>query len=228
MRVDARVSWVSFCVPVDGWVMWMSFPEHKFASMAEYFDAYAAELARAAASVCPNSLRQAGEVLLAAALDGKTVFACGNGGSAAIANHLVCDHIKGVGADSGLRPRVHSLSTNIELMTAIANDISYAEVFSWQLAALAVPGDVLVTISSSGDSENVVRATDWAVANGIRTIAMTGFAGGRTRSRAEFGLHVDADNYGIVEDVHQSLMHVLAQYIRQSRMPDDLVAQRRF
>lgn len=206
----------------------MTFPDHPFADISDYFDAYAAQLAKAAASVDRGSLFAA-QRLIAAVLerDGQ-IFCCGNGGSAGIANHLVCDHVKGVCTDTGLRPRVQSLSANVEMMTAIANDIAFAEVFSWQLSMLSRPGDLLISISSSGDSDNIVRAVEWANGNGVATIAMTGFAGGRSATAAEVNIHVAADNYGVIEDLHQSIMHVLAQYIRQARMPADLVAVRRF
>ncbi|CAA7621835.1 Phosphoheptose isomerase [Candidatus Terasakiella magnetica] len=206
----------------------MSFPAAKHPSIASYLDGYAEALSRALASVSRESLAAA-EALLAKGLEADAqVYACGNGGSAAISNHLVCDHTKGISTDTGLRPRVHSLSATVEMLTAIANDIDYAEVFSYQLGLFGRPGDVLITISSSGNSENVVRAIAKAREIGMGSIAMTGFAGGRTRTMADVSLHVDADNYGVVEDSHQTLMHVLAQYIRQARMPTDLIAQRRF
>jgi len=88
----------------------------------------------------------------------RLIFTCGNGGSAAIANHLTCDCSKGIATNTTLRPRVVSLSATVEIMTAIANDMAYSEVFVYQLKNLARPGDVLITISSSGDSENIVRA----------------------------------------------------------------------
>ena len=96
------------------------------------------------------------------------------------------------------------------------------------MRTMAAPGDVLITISSSGNSENIVRAIDWARANGVGSIAMTGFTGGRSAVRADVSLHVAAENYGVVEDVHQSMMHCLAQYLRQSAMPPELVAHRVF
>lgn len=206
----------------------MSFPDRRFGSMAEYFDAYADQLARAAASVSRDALAAAERLLSDALARDAQVYSCGNGGSAAISNHLVCDHAKGLSRDTGLRPRVHSLSATIELMTAIANDVSYGEVFAYQLKLFARPGDVLVTISSSGDSDNVVRAVEWARDNRVATIALTGFSGGRTAKLADVAVHVDADNYGVVEDVHQSIMHALAQHIRMVRMPDALIAERKF
>lgn len=206
----------------------MSFPEKPYPGIAAYLDDYAGQIGRALASVDREAMTAAMTILDQAMSQDRRIFSCGNGGSAAIANHLVCDHAKGLQADTALRPLVQSLSATVEMMTAIANDISYAEVFAYQIRTFGRPGDVLVTISSSGDSENVVRAVEWARANGLRTIALTGFKGGRTRAMAEVALHVDADNYGVVEDVHQSLMHILAQFLRQRHMDPGLVADRRF
>ena len=99
---------------------------------------------------------------------------------------------------------------------------------SIRCARWRLPGDVLITISSSGNSENIVRAIEWARSNGVGSIAMTGFAGGRSKSLADVNLHVAAENYGVVEDIHQSMMHCLAQYLRQSAMPAELVPRRVF
>jgi phosphoheptose isomerase len=114
------------------------------------------------------------------------------------------------------------------MITAIGNDISYDEIFVYQLRSLARPGDALVTISSSGNSENIVRAAAWAKGNGIPVISMTGFSGGRSASLADVNLHVMGDNYGVIEDVHQSLMHILAQYLRQAHMDEHLIGSRSF
>ena len=125
-------------------------------------------------------------------------------------------------------PRVVSLSANLEIITAIANDIAYDDVFVYQLRTAARDGDLLMTISSSGDSENVVRALEWAKDNGVASIALTGFTGGRCADLATVHLHVTGDNYGIVEDTHQSIMHIFAQYLRQARMDAALIAERKF
>jgi phosphoheptose isomerase len=204
------------------------FPDRRPAGIAEYFDGYAAELARAAASVSREALAAA-EQRIRRCLDADgTIFSCGNGGSAAIANHLVCDYGKGIRMDTALRPRVRSLSSGAEILTAIGNDLGYDETFAFQLAGLGRPGDLLISVSSSGNSENIVRAVQWARDNSLATIAMTGFSGGRSAAIADVNLHVDSDNYGVVEDLHQSLMHALAQYVRISLMPAELIGQRTF
>jgi D-sedoheptulose 7-phosphate isomerase/D-glycero-D-manno-heptose 1,7-bisphosphate phosphatase len=132
--------------------------------------------------------------------------------------------MRGVSKSTDLVPRVLSLSSNVEVMTAIANDTSYDNVFSHQLQWQAAPGDVLVAVSSSGRSPNIVRALTWALEHGLHTIALTGFDGGEAKAIAEVALHVEASNYGVVEDMHQIIMHALAQYIRQSRMTADAIS----
>jgi phosphoheptose isomerase len=204
------------------------FPSHKYSDAASFVADYARLLATALQSVPASDIERAATILKRAIESDRLIFSCGNGGSAAIANHLTCDCSKGISTDTALRPRVVSLSATVELITAIANDIDYAEIFVHQLKNAARPGDVLVTISSSGNSENIVRALAWAKANGLATIAMSGFSGGRSATLADVSLHTTGENYGVVEDAHQSLMHILAQYVRLSAIPTDSVADLRF
>lgn len=204
------------------------FPSKRYDRASAYFDAYVDELHKAASSVDRNALDSALDIVDAVIVARRTLYVCGNGGSAAISNHLTCDVLKGSQTDTDLLPRVVSLSTQMELITAIANDIEYAEIFRFQLRTLAEAGDALITISASGNSENVVRALAWARDNGVRTIAMTGFGGGRCAELAEVNVHVDAHNYGVVEDVHQSIMHVLAQFLRNARIAGALLGTRHF
>ncbi len=206
----------------------MSFPDNKYKDAGSFIDAYFAEYSAAAKSVNREKLQQAADILTRVYTEGGIVYSCGNGGSAAIANHLVCDHCKLVRTDTTLTSRIVSLSATVEIITAIGNDISYDEVFAYQLRCLAKTGDALITISSSGNSENIVRAAAWAKENGIPVISLTGFEGGRSAQIADVNLHVTADNYGVIEDVHQSLMHVLAQYIRQAHMDEHLIQERKF
>lgn len=206
----------------------MTFPDKKFPNIKEYTDEYFNNYSEAAASLDISKLEQAAEVLLKAYQSKKTLYVCGNGGSASISNHLACDHGKLVATDTNLCPRIHSLASNVEVLTAIANDISYDEVFVNQLKLLADVGDVVMTVSSSGDSENIVRVAKWAHDFGLDVISLTGFSGGRSAKIATVNIHVEADNYGIIEDVHQSIMHLLGQYIRQSHMDETVITDRRF
>ena len=200
------------------------FPVARYQSADAFGRHYTEQLARALDTVDQSELDRAAKIINTAHDDGYALFACGNGGSASIANHLQCDHVKGVRVGTGLLARVQSLSTNIELFSAIANDLGYEAVFEYQLQSQARAGDVLIAISSSGRSPNIVRALEWAGANGLATIALTGFDGQPARSLATVAIHVDTRNYGIIEDAHQACMHLLAQYVRQSRMSDAEVA----
>jgi D-sedoheptulose 7-phosphate isomerase len=207
--------------------MTAKFPSRKYPNAGAFVADYARLVAAGLTSVRSSEIDRAAAALKQAIQDDRLIFACGNGGSAAIANHLVNDCSKGIATNTTLRARVVSLSNTIELITAIANDIEYAEIFAHQLRSAARPGDVLITISSSGDSENIVRALAWARDNGLTTIAMSGFSGGRSAKAADISLHVAAENYG-VEDAHQALMHILAQYVRMSEIPEASLATLRF
>lgn len=200
------------------------FPAAAYPDAGAYFGDYARALASAAGSVDRRALDQAAAILLAAYTRGARVFSCGNGGSAAIANHMQCDQVKGLRSGTDLAPRFTSLSSNVEVMTAIANDLAYEEVYAYQLQAQAEPGDVLVVVSSSGRSPNIVRALTWARDHGLKTIALTGFTGGDARLIADTAIHVDSTNYGVIEDLHQAITHALAQYLRQSRMTPEAIS----
>lgn len=204
------------------------FPSKRPASVGAFAGEYFAELQRAAAAVPAEAIERAAAMLRAAIEADQQIFLAGNGGSAAIANHLVADYAKGLRNDTGWKPRVRSLSESASMLTATSNDLSYAESISFQLEGLGRPGDLLITISSSGDSENIVRAVSWAKMNGIVTLALTGFAGGRSAVMADVNLHVPSENYGVVEDTHQALLHLIGQVLRMGQMPDELIGQRKF
>jgi D-sedoheptulose 7-phosphate isomerase len=205
------------------------FPEKIYDEAGLYLDDYFDRLHAATATVNRDQMHAAAELIIETVARDGMIFSCGNGGSAAIANHLACDCLKGVRTDTTIRPRVCSLSTTVELITAIANDIGYQEIFSYQLSSLAKAGDILIAITSSGDSPNVVNALTWARDNGMRTIVMSGFKGGKSVELADVKLHVDAHNYGVVEDIHQSLMHALAQYVRHRSLKDPgLLGKKKF
>lgn len=191
-----------------------AFPDGKIGAVDDYLDSYAEKLRRGIDSVDRAALKNAARELSEAYRLRRAIWVCGNGGSAAISDHFACDHLKGVATNTALRPRVLSLSSNTALLTAIGNDLSFDRIFDYQLASLGQSGDVLVAVSSSGNSPNIVRAVNAARSLGMRTIGFVGFDGGDLAKAADHVLHVKVANYGVVEDVHQSLMHVLAQFIR--------------
>lgn len=144
---------------------------------------------------------------------GGTLWIAGNGGSAGIADHAVCDISKGTYREDVTPLRAVSLAANGPLLTALGNDISYDDVYSEPLKYYLKDGDALLVVSSSGNSGNVVRAVERAKAAGAPTIAFVGFKGGKLAEIADHVVHIDVDNYGIVEDLHMSLIHVLTQWM---------------
>lgn len=159
------------------------------------------------------------KVLKEAKISARTIFIAGNGGSAALANHFACDLSKGANKDwedkKSKRFKAISLCNNIEYMTAISNDTDYSEVFKEQLINLAKPGDLLILISSSGKSPNIVKALKCAVSQDIEVIGLCGMKGGYLLEQADYVLHVEDPDYEICEDVHGIYLHYLAQRLRE-------------
>lgn len=184
--------------------------------MSEYFAKYKQMLSEALDTIDPDSISALEYQFVHMARRGYPILVCGNGGSAAITEHMSCDHTKGVVLDTNLMPFLIPLQSNVSLCTAIANDIGYDQVFSRQVEWF--PNDEtpvgLFVISSSGNSPNVINAIHAAKNRGIITMAMVGFDGGRVAQIADLCVHVKSNNYGIVEDAHQIIMHSMAQSIR--------------
>jgi len=143
----------------------------------------------------------------------KTIFVCGNGGSAAIANHYVCDFLKFFRQNTNYKPKIVSLSNNIETITAISNDIDYKKIFSYQAESLCNKDDLILIISSSGNSKNIIDLLKYAKKNKIKTIGFCGFKGGYLKKNSDISIHVKSENYGLSEDSHHILMHLILQYL---------------
>lgn len=148
--------------------------------------------------------------LARARAEGATVFVCGNGGSAATASHFATDIGKGASYGKPSRFRVVALTDSMSTLTAYANDVGFEVVFAEQLRNLAQPGDVLVTISGSGSSPNIIRAIEAAQQLGVDVIALTGFAGGTSGPMADIHVNVPSDHMGRIEDAHMALCHTVA------------------
>lgn len=181
------------------------------------FDAFANEylsaFSKAVLACDRTALSKMAELFDDAKKRGAQVFVAGNGGSAAIANHFECDVTKGThSAGAALRSR--SLSANTSILTALANDIGYEAVFEKQIEYFANPGDVVVLVSSSGNSPNVVRACEVAKAKGLVTFGLVGFRGGKLKDLCDHVLFIPLENYGIVEDMHQAAVHLVTQYLK--------------
>jgi D-sedoheptulose 7-phosphate isomerase len=162
-----------------------------------------------------NVIEKVVELLLKCREEGKTMFIFGNGGSAANASHIAGDFLKGISYGMDKRFKAHSLVDNIAGTTAITNDLSYDDVFIEQLKTFMNKGDVVIGISGSGNSENVVKAIDWAGKNGATTVAMVGYKGGRLGNIANIVVHVPVNDMEITEDVHTMIFHSIKQEINR-------------
>jgi D-sedoheptulose 7-phosphate isomerase len=139
----------------------------------------------------------------------RTIFVCGNGGSAATASHFACDMVKGASFQKNKRFRILALTDSMATITAYSNDVCYDCVFTEQLRNFARPGDVVMAISGSGNSPNVVSAVEYANSIGCRTIGLTGRDGGKLGALAGLRIHVDDSHMGRIEDGHMTVCHMI-------------------
>jgi D-sedoheptulose 7-phosphate isomerase len=144
----------------------------------------------------------------------RTVFVCGNGGSATTATHMAADLGKNSAVPGKPRLRVIGLADNMSWFSALANDLGYENVFVEQLANFLKPGDVVIAISASGNSPNVVKAAEYARDNGGRVVSLVGFKGGKLKDLGDVVVHSVSDDYGPVEDSHLMLDHIFVEALR--------------
>lgn len=149
---------------------------------------------------------------------GKQIFLIGNGGSAAAASHMACDFGKNTRQPGKKRMRAICLNDNIPSVMAYANDEGYQVIFSEQLLALGRPGDVLIAISGSGNSANILKAIETAREMSIKVIGLTGFQGGKMKDLTDICLVVPSDSMEMIEDVHLIINHILAGLLRDAVM----------
>jgi histidinol-phosphate phosphatase family protein len=211
------------------------FPAVSYPNMLSYFNDYSLEIRDVLDKITLRPISDAADILVKAHNDGSAIFIAGNGGAAALANHMETDHVLRMGLSngtsgwySGWYTNVRSLTGNSSLMTSAANDIGYDSVFSWQLERYATQHDVLVCFSVSGRSANIIRALQCATELNIRTIAVVACDGGKAAGLAEVAVHIPTSNYGIAEDVMSMVMHSIAQFIQQSRMSEQAIQSARF
>lgn len=181
----------------------------------EYFE----ELKKTIDELKLQEINEAMEAVLAAYEMDATVYVFGNGGSAATASHMTNDFNKGISCGIEKKFRFQCLNDNVATLMAIANDISYADVFCEQLKNRLLPNDLVIAISGSGNSPNVIKAVEYAKSRGCKVIGMTGYRGGRLKELADYRLHVDIENMQIVEDVHlvfnHMMMKVFCRYLNE-------------
>ncbi len=185
------------------------------------FDAYAQQYLAEARGVLDapyilEGLRRAIPLLVAARSARRTVFLIGNGGSASTASHFVTDLSKVAARGDGPKLRALGLTDNTPSLTAIANDVEYARVFADQLAILGQSGDVLIAISGSGNSPNVLEGVRAARALGMATVGLTGIGGGKLKGMVDVPIVVPSDSMQHVEDVHVSILHLVTAYLRDA------------
>ena len=149
--------------------------------------------------------------------DGRKVFICGNGGSAANAIHLANDFLFGIDKPAGRGLRVSSLPANSAVLTCLANDVSFDEIFSQQLVALADRGDVLIVLSGSGNSPNIIRALEKGRELNLTTFAILGFSGGKCLKLADVPIHFPVDDMQIAEDLQMIVGHMAMQWLCANR-----------
>lgn len=145
------------------------------------------------------------------------IFVAGNGGSASLASHYACDLSKGANKnwkENFKRYKAICLSSNVGYITAISNDSHYDEVFKQQLINLAEPNDILILISSSGNSPNIVKAAEHGKEIGMIVIGVSGFKGGKLKELAHYSAHINHNDYEICEDIHGVFGHFLATYLK--------------
>ena len=174
---------------------------------------YSAQMAEGIAAIDRDRLNAFVDMLDQLGRSGGRLLLAGNGGSASMANHMACDIVKGTYVKDVFRLRAMSLVANQALYTAVANDFGHDDVFARQVEMTGDQEDVLMLISSSGNSANIIRGMDQAQSMGMSVIGLTGFDGGKLAKGADLSLHVPVHNYGVVEDCHMMLVHMACQII---------------
>ncbi len=181
----------------------------------EHIQEYISHLQGVLERLSLSDIRRSIDLVMEAYQADRQIFIIGNGGSASTAAHVANDLSKGTSLPGVRRFRAISLTDNVATMTAWSNDVSYDDVFVEQLRNLINPGDLVIGISASGNSENVLRAIRHANAMGCKTIGWIGFGGGKLKQIADISVVVDSDDYGPVEDVHLILNHIHHAWIRK-------------
>lgn len=184
-------------------------------TMEPQMDAYCERLAQALRAIPRHLIVELGETLFRAYRDGKQVFILGNGGSSSTASHMAADLAKNTIAPNMKRFRIFSLSDNAAIMTALANDLGYDNVFLEQLTNLVQAGDVLIAVSASGNSPNVLKAMRYARSRSAEVVGLLGFDGGAAAGLSDIPVIVPSHHYGVVEDAHLILNHILVDHFRE-------------
>jgi D-sedoheptulose 7-phosphate isomerase len=177
-------------------------------------DSYLEQLVAAVNVIPRDRLNELGDTLYRAYKNEKQVFTLGNGGSASTSSHMAADIAKNTIGPNMRRFRVLSLNDNLATMTALANDLGYENVFREQLKNLIRPGDVLIAVSASGNSPNVIGAIHYAREQCAEVVALLGFDGGQAAALADVPIVVPSNHYGVIEDAHLIINHIVVDYFK--------------
>lgn len=183
-----------------------------------FLKSYLQDLGKALDQIRPEEFEAFVDELLGALRRGSFIFICGNGGSGATASHFAADLNKGVSYGRSRRFKVISLNDNLPTITAYANDVSYEDVFVEQLKNFLSPGDLVIAISGSGNSRNVLKAVEYANELGSRTFGICGYGGGELKKACGKSLSLESMDMQKVEDAHVVLIHCVMQYLRDRQV----------
>lgn len=181
--------------------------------MQQHIEAYTKNLIQALGLDGMRQVPMLGVAMRDAWQKGCSIYLCGNGGSAGNAVHLANDFLYGVGKQKGIGMRVEALSANPAVLTCLANDLGYDQIFAEQLRVKASPGDVLIVLSGSGNSPNVVKAIEAGNSLGMKTFAVLGYSGGRCKEIAQCSIHFEIDDMQIAEDLQLIVGHMCMQWL---------------
>lgn len=191
----------------------MSKKQNSKEKLGSFYKKYLQTLVDVASNVDIKNLDRAVKLIFATIKKKNFIYVCGNGGSAAIANHYICDFFKQLSKHTNLKAKIRSLNADNYLISAISNDISYDQIFKIQAERYIGKNDILILISSSGNSKNIKEVLKFCKNKKIKTIGFSNFNGGFLRKNCNISIHSNINNYGIGEDINHILMHMIMQYI---------------
>jgi D-sedoheptulose 7-phosphate isomerase len=181
-----------------------------------FAESYRSSLLKAVSSIDLEKVDQAIAWFREARDQNRHIFVCGNGGSAATASHFACDIVKGASFGRERRFRIMALTDSLPTLTAYSNDVCYECIFEEQLKNFAQPDDIVMAISGSGNSPNVLRAVEYANQAGCKTIALTGRGGGKLGPLAQLNIQIAANHMGRIEDAHLVVCHMIAYHFMEN------------
>lgn len=186
-------------------------------SMNKIISRYRQRVTRCMDSLDQKNIQVFADTLVQCIKTKRTLYLCGNGGSGSNANHIENDFIYGISKACGQGLKSHSLSSNSAVLTCLANDEGYSNVFSYPLSVLADQEDVLLAISGSGNSPNIINAIKAAKNIGMTTFCLLGFDGGQAKNMCDYPIHFEVNDMQVSEDMHMMVAHIVSQWLYENR-----------